>query len=113
MIDYKEVAQRIKQVRGFLSQKNFAKKAGVNSSYLSNVENNSIQTNFSTFFLFLESHTYSVTLNSSPKDYDHSLKEFLKSLETFAILSDPEDGISEKLKKENTQSGKQKDKKNK
>jgi len=39
MIDFKSVVERIKQVRGTISQKDFSDKAGVNPAYLSNIEN--------------------------------------------------------------------------
>ena len=55
---------------------------------MSDVGSGSIKTNFATLLLFLESQTYSLTLNSSPEDHEQSLKKFLKSIKTFEILSD-------------------------
>jgi hypothetical protein len=85
----------------------------ISGEITNNLKNNLIQTKFSTFFLFEDSRAFSITLNSSIQDHTQHQKQFLKSLETFTILSDPTDGISEKSKNENTPSGKQKEKKNK
>jgi len=69
----------------------------------SEVGPDSIQTNFATHVFFLESQTYSLTLNSSTEDYQQSLEEFGKSIETFEILSD-----SMKEKPDQTQKNKEK-----
>ena len=61
MIDFKSVVERIKQVRGTASQKEFAEKAGINAAYLSNIEN--YRTKPSIDFLTSVSLAYDVSLD--------------------------------------------------
>lgn len=61
MIDFKGVVERIRQVRGVISQKDFAEKAGVNAAYLSNIEN--LRTKPSMDFLVAVSVAFDISLD--------------------------------------------------